>query len=65
MTSERDIAIIEAIIAIKNGQVGSIRAAAKRLGVPRTTLLSRLHGTTDRSTAQQIIKNLQVSKSDA
>jgi hypothetical protein len=54
MTSEREIAITEAIIAIKNGQVGSIRTAAKRLGVPRTILLSRLHGTTDRSTTQQI-----------
>jgi hypothetical protein len=58
MTSEREIAITEAINTIQNGQIGSIWAAASRFGVPRTTLQSRLHGTTDRSTAQQITQKL-------
>jgi hypothetical protein len=58
MPPEREIAITKAIDAIQNGQVGSVRAATSKFGVPRTTLQSRLHGTTDRSTAQQITQKL-------
>jgi hypothetical protein len=58
MPPECEIAITKAIGAIQNGQVGSVRAAASKFGVPQTTLQSRLHGTTDRSTAQQITQKV-------
>ena len=48
--------ITEAIDAIQNGQVGSVKAAAATFGIPRSTLRGRLNGATDRSTAKQTIQ---------
>jgi len=58
MDSEREITITEAIDAIQNGQVGSVKAAAAAFGIPRSTLRDRLKGATNRSTAQQTIQRL-------
>jgi hypothetical protein len=58
MTSERKIAITEAINAIQNGQIGSIRAAASRFGVHQSTLPIGLP-------LSRSLKNLQASNSDA
>jgi len=58
MASEREVAITEAITAIRNDQVGSVKAAAVAFGIPRSTLRDRLNGATDRSTAQQTTQRL-------
>jgi hypothetical protein len=58
MASEREIAITEAITAIQDGQVSSVKASAAKFGIPRSTLRGRLNGATDRSTAQQTTQRL-------
>ena len=46
MNSEREITITEAIGAIQNGQVGSVKAAAAAFGIPRSTLRDQLNRST-------------------
>jgi hypothetical protein len=58
MDSNREIPITEAITALQNDQIGSVKAAATAFGIPRSTLRRRLNGATDRSTARQITQRL-------
>jgi hypothetical protein len=65
MASEREIAITEAINAIQNGQVSSMRAAASRFGPLglhyRADFMEPLIGLP----LSRSLRNLQASKSDA
>ena len=58
MVSEREDAVTNAINAIRDGQVRSVRAAACAYGIPRTTLQDRLHGATDHSMASETTQKL-------
>jgi hypothetical protein len=58
MDSNREISITEAITALQNDQISSVKAAATAFGIPRSTLRRRLNGATDRSTARQITQRL-------
>jgi hypothetical protein len=58
MASEREDAITDAISAIRDGQVRSVRAAARAYGVPQATLQDRLHGATGHSMASETTQKL-------
>jgi len=58
MALEREDAIANAINAIRDGQVRSVRAAARAYGIPRSTLQDRLHGATDHSMASETTQKL-------
>jgi len=58
MPLEREDAITDAINAIRDGQVYSVRAAAHAYGVPWVTLQDRLHRATDHSMASETTQKL-------